>query len=36
MPINHGAASSPDGRRFYFTLSERESDIWQMTIDRPS
>ena len=25
-----------DGRRFYFTLAERESDIWQMTIDRPS
>jgi Tol biopolymer transport system component/DNA-binding SARP family transcriptional activator len=25
-----------DGRRFYFTLSERESDIWRMTLDRPS
>jgi TolB protein len=24
-----------DGRRFYFTLSERESDIWRMTLDRP-
>jgi hypothetical protein len=25
-----------DGRRFYFTLAERESDIWRMTLDRPS
>ncbi len=25
-----------DGRRFYFTLSDRESDIWRMTLERPS
>jgi Tol biopolymer transport system component/DNA-binding SARP family transcriptional activator len=25
-----------DGRRFYFTLAERESDIWRMALDRPS
>jgi Tol biopolymer transport system component/DNA-binding SARP family transcriptional activator len=25
-----------DGRRFYFTLAERESDIWQMTLEGPS
>ena len=24
-----------DGRRFYFTLSERESDIWRMTFEGP-
>jgi Tol biopolymer transport system component/DNA-binding SARP family transcriptional activator len=24
-----------DGRRFYFTLSERESDIWRMTLEHP-
>ena len=24
-----------DGQRFYFTLAERESDIWRMTFDRP-
>lgn len=25
-----------DGRRFYFTLAERESDIWRMTLELPS
>ena len=25
-----------DGQQFYFTLAERESDIWRMALDRPS
>ena len=28
------AEFATDGKRFYFTISERESDIWQMELDR--
>jgi len=39
--FDEGSQPSPraefavDGRQFYFTLSERESDVWRMTLEGP-